>query len=130
MSTQKPLLTAAEHINEAKGYLAEGASASAQQAIGHALVAIAELMATNMATNMTNVIIDSVGRGAMATAEAIGTISSVFGPLPHTTEHICATCHAHHDKHSSDDLSCPAWVKPDGEIVFSTTHRYVEKTGQ
>lgn len=72
--TEKPPLTAAEHIARAKSDLANGSEAD--YAIAHALIAIAELMATNM----TNTIIDAAARGAMATAEAVGTIFNTVSP--------------------------------------------------
>lgn len=72
--TEKPPLTTAEHIARAKGHLAEGAPADL--AIAHALVALAELMATNM----TDAILDATSRGAVAMAESIGTILSVVNP--------------------------------------------------
>lgn len=72
--TAKPPLTTAEHIARAKGHLAEGAPADL--AIAHALIALAELMATNM----TDALVDATTRGAVATAEAIGTVLGVVNP--------------------------------------------------
>lgn len=87
---QRPPLTPGEHIDQAKACLAEGASP--QYAIAHALVAIAEIMATNV----TDVILDATTRGAMATAEALGSVMSVLDPCgPATTEpgpcYVCQT---------------------------------------
>lgn len=72
--TDKPPLTPAEHIARAKEELTSGAEPG--HATAHALIAIAELMATNM----TDVILDATTRGAMATAEALGTILNVLNP--------------------------------------------------
>lgn len=74
MTTEKPPLTTAEHIARAKGHLAEGAPP--EQAIAHVLIAIAELMATNM----TNTILDATARGAVASAEALATVLSIVNP--------------------------------------------------
>lgn len=74
MTENRPL-TAAEHIDQAKSYLAEGAPP--EPAIAHALIAIAELMATNM----TNLVFDATTRGAVAGAETMATIFNVFNPV-------------------------------------------------
>jgi hypothetical protein len=83
--TEKPPLTAAEHIDRAKTQLANGWQAD--YAIAHALVAIAELMATNM----TDIIIDATARGALATAEAVGSIFNVVG-IPNPGPNITHPC--------------------------------------
>jgi hypothetical protein len=72
--TARPSLTPAEHIARAKAELARGGDADA--AIAHAVTAIAELMATNM----IDVIVDATTRGAVATADALGTILNVVNP--------------------------------------------------
>lgn len=101
----KPPLTPAEHITQAKSYLAEGGAAD--QATAHALIAIAE---------------------ALIEAQAPQPMSLEMCPMCSEVtfgSDLCRTCHAHHDKHSNDDLlSCPAYTAGDGSIVFSTTHRY------
>lgn len=73
--TARPSLTPAEHIARAKAELAKGGAP--QSAIAHAVIAIAELMATNM----TDVIVDATTRGAVATADALGTILNVVNPV-------------------------------------------------
>jgi hypothetical protein len=60
-----------------------------------------------------------------AKQHALDTLRDILGNR-RPPDDICATCHAHHDKHSNDDLSCPAYTTEDGSIVFSTTHRYTE----
>ena len=72
--TAKPPLTTAERISLAKTILDE--DQAPEWAIAHALVAIAELMATNTA----DLIVDATARGAVAAAEAIGTVLSVVNP--------------------------------------------------
>ena len=74
---QKPPMVAAQHITRAKQELAAGDHTAAQT---HALIAIAELMATNMTDVMTDVILDATTRGAVAATEALGTILSVTNP--------------------------------------------------
>lgn len=66
-------MNAAEHLNSAKAAIARGKT---QDATAHALIAIAELMATNM----TDVVIDATARGAVAAADAFGTILNVVNP--------------------------------------------------
>lgn len=68
------LNTAADHITYAKDELAQGGRP--EVATAHALIAIAELMATNM----TEVVIDATGRGAMAMAETVGGVFSAISP--------------------------------------------------
>ena len=74
---QKPPMVAGDHIVRAKAELAAG---EYRPAMAHALVAIAELMATNMTDVMTDIILDATTRGAVAATEALGTILSVTNP--------------------------------------------------
>lgn len=85
---QKPPLTPGEHIDQAKACLAEGASP--QYAIAHALVAVAEIMATNV----TDVILDATTRGAVAATEALSSLLDVVNPAgPGLAEHSpCYVC--------------------------------------
>ena len=66
-------MNASEHIDSAKTAIARGRT---QDATAHALIATAELMATNM----TDAIIDATARGAVAATEAFGNILSVVNP--------------------------------------------------
>lgn len=77
----KPPLTPAEHIVRAKEELASGAEPG--YATAHALIAIAEVMATNM----TDALIDATTRGAVAATEALGSIFGMVYPGA-TIEHI------------------------------------------
>lgn len=86
--TDKPPLTPAEHIARAKEELTSGAEPG--HATAHALIAIAELMATNM----TDAIVDATTRGAVAATEALSSIFSVFNPggLTPTEPGPCYVC--------------------------------------
>ncbi|MDQ2628402.1 MAG: hypothetical protein M3Y90_15590 [Actinomycetota bacterium] len=66
-------MTPAEHIERAN---AEIEYNRADHATAHALIAIAELMATNM----TNAIMEATTSGAVAAAEAISSIFSIVNP--------------------------------------------------
>lgn len=66
--------TPAYYIQLAKDHLADGGQPPA--AIAYALIALAELAATNM----TNVVMDATTRGAMAMTDAIASIFSVLNP--------------------------------------------------
>lgn len=70
----RPPLMPADHIAQAKDALANGADP--RYATAHALIAIAELMATNM----TNAIMEATTAGALAATEAFGSILSVVNP--------------------------------------------------
>lgn len=83
MSRNRPPLTAAQHITEAKEILAAGGSTDLART--HAFIAIAELMATNM----TNVILDATTRGALAATEAFSSILSAVNPGATTPQHHC-----------------------------------------
>lgn len=81
----KPPLTPAEHIARAKAELTSGAEPG--YATAHALIAIAELMAINMA----EALVDATARGAMATAEALGTVLGAVNPGTDVGLH-CVIC--------------------------------------
>lgn len=116
----------AEHIERAKDDIAHG---QPEAATAHALIAIAELLATNM----TNTIIEATTNGALATAEAFG---SVLGAVnPGTTAPQCPPRSSggrrcivhnwgehgtiHHDEHG--------WTwREDGERAFGPTAHDIE----
>lgn len=68
-------MTTAERIEQAKREL-DSYGGGPEFATAHALIAIAELMATNI----NNVIMDATARGAVAAAESLGSILSVLTP--------------------------------------------------
>lgn len=73
MSDDYEPLSTAEHIAQAKALVRDGAASSAT---AHALIAIAELMSTNMA----QALVDSFGHGATSTAEALGSLYNLVNP--------------------------------------------------
>lgn len=75
MRNREPLTTA-EHITNAKDVLASGGSTD--YAVAHALVAIAELLQTNIAETF----IEGAKTGSLATAEALGKVLDITGVMP------------------------------------------------